>query len=204
MDYETAPIPLVILDEFLVAEEWRDLMRYTYDRAADFDASRVVGANGTQQVDPDYRRSRVLFDLGEFRQVFAERIFAFLPQVLAGLDHPWFPVPDLEIQITATNNDEFFSLHNDSGVDSLSSRQITFVYFFYRPPRRFIGGDLCLFDTEFENGAYRAVGSYRRVAPEQNQICFFISEYLHEVLPVQIPTNDFLDSRFTVNGWLHR
>jgi Rps23 Pro-64 3,4-dihydroxylase Tpa1-like proline 4-hydroxylase len=164
----------------------------------------VVGAGGTHQVDTSYRRSRVLFELGEFRDVFTERIFAFLPQVLAGLDFPWFPIKDVEIQLTATNNGEFFRRHNDNGTDSLSSRLITFVYFFYRQPQPFTGGELCIFDTELENGEYRAPGPYSVITPAQNQICFFVSEYLHEVLPVQCVSTDFMDSRFTVNGWLHR
>lgn len=199
-----AEAPLVLLDEFLVAEEWQNLMQYTYERGNDFCATRVVGAGGAHQVDTSYRRSRVLFDLGEFREVFTERIMAFLPHVLARLEYPAFPVSDVEIQLTATGNGEFFRRHNDNGADSLNSRLITFVYFFYRQPRPFTGGELCIFDTELENGQYRAPGPYSVVTPEQNQICFFVSDYLHEVLPVQAATADFMDSRFTVNGWLHR
>ena len=205
MTYGTnTQVPLVVFDEFLVAEEWQNLMRYTYARSNDFCATRVVGANGSNHVDSSYRRSRVLFDVGEFREVFRERIFAFLPHVLAGLNFPSFPVSDLEIQLTATNNGEFFRRHNDNGTSSLSSRLITFVYFFYRQPRPFNGGELCIFDTELEDGEYRAPGPYSLVTPAQNQICFFVSEYLHEVLPVECRSTDFMDSRFTVNGWLHR
>jgi Rps23 Pro-64 3,4-dihydroxylase Tpa1-like proline 4-hydroxylase len=197
-------IPLVVFDEFLVAEEWQNLLRYTYERQNDFLATRVVGADGAHHVDTGYRRSRVLFDLGEFRNVFTERLLTFLPRVLAGLSYPWFPVSDVEIQLTGTHNGEFFRAHNDSGADSLSSRLITFVYFFYREPRPFTGGELCIFDTQLEDGHYRAPGPYTLITPEQNQVCFFISEYLHEVLPVQCPSADFMDSRFTVNGWFHR
>jgi Rps23 Pro-64 3,4-dihydroxylase Tpa1-like proline 4-hydroxylase len=197
-------IPLVVFDEFLVAEEYHNLMDYTRWRSPDFNATRVVGADGTHQVDPGYRRSRVLFDLANFREIFAERIFAFLPQVFARLEYPPFPVSDFEIQLTASNNGEFFRRHNDNGVHSLSSRIITFVYFFYRQPRPFTGGELCIFDTDLEDGEYRAPGPCSVVTPMQNQICFFVSEYLHEVLPVTCQSNDFMDSRFTVNGWLHQ
>jgi SM-20-related protein len=205
MTYNTTPqIPFVVFDEFLVAEELQDLIQYTYDRSPEFCPTRVVGTGGNHQVDISYRRSRVLFELGEFRDLFAERISTFLPQVLARLDFPEFPVSDVEVQLTATNNGEFFRRHNDNGTDSLSSRLITFVYFFFRQPRPFTGGELCIFDTELENDQYRAPGPYTVITPEQNQICFFVSEYLHEVLPVQCRSTDFMDSRFTVNGWLHR
>lgn len=197
-------IPHILLDEFLVAEEWQNLLSFTWERRSDFRATRVVGAAGTDQVDPSYRRSRVLFELDHFREIFARRIFTYLPHVLASLDYPAFPVSDFEIQLTATNNGEFFRRHNDNGVHSLSTRLITFVYFFYIEPRPFTGGELCIFDTDLEDGQYRAPGPYTVVTPQQNQVCFFVSEYLHEVLPVQCVSNGFMNSRFTVNGWLHR
>ncbi|HLY43002.1 MAG TPA: 2OG-Fe(II) oxygenase [Terracidiphilus sp.] len=197
-------IPLVIFDEFLAAEEWQKLMRYTYLRGNEFNATRVVGSDGAHHVDTSYRRSRVLFELGEFRELFAERIFAFLPRVLEGLDYPSFPISNFEIQLTATNNGEFFRRHNDNGTNSLNSRLITFVYFFYREPKPFTGGELFLFDTDLDDGEYKAPGPYFAITPEQNRILFFVSEYLHEVRPVQCISNDFMDSRFTVNGWLHR
>ena len=197
-------IPLVIFDEFLIAEEWQKLLRYTWQRSNEFDATRVVGSDGSHHVDTSYRRSRVLFELGDFRNLFAERIYAFLPQVFEALDYPWFPVSNFEIQLTATNNGEFFRRHNDNGTNALNSRLITFVYFFYREPKPFTGGELFLFDTDLVDGEYQSPGPYFSIAPEQNRILFFVSEYLHEVRPVQCISNNFMDSRFTVNGWLHR
>jgi SM-20-related protein len=203
MEQLTSEIPFAVFDEFLCAEEWHNLLRFTADRGRDFDATRIVSANGSHQIDRSYRRSRVLFDLGEFRDLFRDRIFTFLPQILHALDYPSFPVSNFEIQLTATNNGEFFRRHNDNGIHTLSTRLITFVYFFYREPRPFTGGELCLFDTTLEEGEYKAPGPYFAYQPEQNQVVFFISEYLHEVMPVHCVSNDFMDSRFTVNGWLH-
>ncbi|MGB8690572.1 MAG: proline hydroxylase, partial [Microcoleus sp.] len=33
---------------------------------------------------------------------------------------------------------------------------------------------------------------------------FFLSRYMHEVLPVSCPSKAFADSRFTINGWVRR
>lgn len=33
-------------------------------------------------------------------------------------------------------------------------------------------------------------------------IIFFLSRYMHEVLPVKCPSRNFADSRFTINGWI--
>jgi SM-20-related protein len=196
-------VPFVIFDEFLDVEEWQALMRYAFERQGDFDASRVVGSGVRHHVDQDYRRSHVLFDLSGFRDLFAARISAFLPYVFHGLWQPPFAIRDIAVQLTATQDGEFFATHNDNGADSLQGRAITFVYFFHSEPRGFGGGDLRLYETSDDmGGAYPA--SCVEIVPQQNQICFFPSERLHEVCPVRCPSGQFMDSRFTVNGWLHR
>jgi Rps23 Pro-64 3,4-dihydroxylase Tpa1-like proline 4-hydroxylase len=40
--------------------------------------------------------------------------------------------------------------------------------------------------------------------PQQNQIVFFPCSVLHEITPVECPSRAFADSRFTLNGWLHK
>ncbi len=195
--------PVVMLDEFLVAEEWTGLMQYVFDHRDDFCATRVMGNSGGHEVDRDYRRSRVLFDVGGYRDVFIQRILTYLPRVLSGLGYAEFPVSDVEVQLTATNDGEFFRRHNDNGAEALRNRLITFVYFFYREPQPFAGGELCIYDTSFEDGECLTTDSSIMITPTQNQMLFFISDYVHEVLPVQCASNDLFDSRFTVNGWLH-
>jgi Rps23 Pro-64 3,4-dihydroxylase Tpa1-like proline 4-hydroxylase len=194
----------VIFDEFLVLEELRALMRFAWERRDDFDASRVVGAGGRQLVDDSYRRSRVLFELGAFRDLFSARISAFLPFVFYGLSHPPFEVADIEVQLTATEGGGFFARHNDNGAEALAGRTITFVYFFHSEPRGYGGGDLCLFETAPGGSEAPMMQVCLPIAPQQNQIVFFPSGAQHEVRPVSIPSGRFIDSRFTVNGWLHR
>lgn len=192
--------PVVILEEFLVAEELAGLMRYVEDHHEDFTATYIVGAKGDSKVDPGYRRSKVLYDVGRYRDLFVNRILTHLPRVLSGLDHPRFRVADVELQLTATGNGEFFRKHNDNGANSLRGRRITFVYFFHREPRPFVGGEFCIYGRN--SGGVE--GRCARITPAQNQMLFFIADYVHEVLPVQCVSNDLRDSRFTVNGWVHR
>ncbi len=196
--------PVMIFDEFLVAEEWRMLVDFTLGNTGLFTATQVIGANGDSHHDYHTRRSRVLYDLGTYQQVFSNRLMAFLPHVLTRLGRPWFPVSWIEIQLTATNHGEYFRTHADSGSGEASSRFITFVYFFHREPRAFGGGELRIYDTQATNDHASPSGPFRTVYPLQNQVIFFPSECLHEVMPVNCPSADFADSRFTVNGWLHR
>jgi Rps23 Pro-64 3,4-dihydroxylase Tpa1-like proline 4-hydroxylase len=196
--------PVVIFDEFLAAEEWRGLLAYTLSRASDFRATQIIGANGQGYMDPHTRRSRVLYDLGPIHKLFVERLMIFLPHVLTRLRAPWFPVAHFEVQLTGTNNGEYFHMHADSGPGEYLSRHLTFVYFFHREPRGFAGGDLRIYDTRVDDGHLVATGPYHVVYPLQNRVVLFPSGCLHEILPVGCPSGDFADSRFTVNGWLHR
>ena len=203
-DNESPTTPIVIFDEFLVVQEWRGLLEFALNRASDFVATQVINANGANQLDDHTRRSRVLYDLGIYQQVFTDRLLTFLPHVLARLGHEPFPVSNIEVQLTATNNGEYFRVHNDNDAGPVRGREITFVYFFHREPRAFFGGELRIFDTQWENESTVATGPYRVIHPLQNQVVFFPSYCLHEILPVGCPSGQLSDSRFTVNGWIHR
>ncbi len=196
--------PVVIFDEFLAAEEWRGLVTYTLGRMPDFRATQVIGADGHGYEDQRTRRSRVLYDLGPFQQLFVDRLMTFFPHVLTRLGQPWFHVAHVELQLTGTNNGEYFRMHADNGSGEAWSRHLTFVYFFHREPRAFAGGELRIYDTGANADHPVALGPYRVVYPLQNQVVLFPSGCLHEILPVGCPSGDFADSRFTVNGWLHR
>jgi Rps23 Pro-64 3,4-dihydroxylase Tpa1-like proline 4-hydroxylase len=205
MDPETTPrAPVVVLDEFLVVGEWRALIDYAFSRAAEFSDTQVIGDGGGAYVDHATRRSRVLYDLGPVHKVFADRLMTFLPQVLGRLRRPAFEVSWIEAQLTGTNHGEYFRMHTDNESHDVTSREVTFVYFFHREPRGFEGGELKIHDTRFDGGRAVADGGARLVAPLQNQVVFFPSRYLHEILQVRCPSGDFFDSRFTVNGWFHR
>lgn len=193
-------IPVMVFDEFLVAQELQALLHYVLSRETHFTATEVVGADGGGYVVNDYRRSRVLYDLGPFHQLFAERVMRFLPHVLYRLGHPWFEVRHIELQLTATSNGEFFRLHTDNGAESVAHRTITAVYFFHCEPQSFQGGELRLLETH--PATSQAAGGSRLIYPLQNQVVFFPSGLLHEILPVSTP-GYFACSRFTLNGWLY-
>jgi SM-20-related protein len=196
--------PIVIFDEFLAAQEWRSLVDYTLSHEPEFTQTQVIGGEGEGRVDHQYRRSRVLYDLGPFHQLFTDRLMTFLPHALARLNFPPFPVSHMEIQLTGTNNSEFFRMHSDNDAGQVTGRTLTFVYFFHREPLGFAGGELKIHDTIRNNGQVTANGVHRLVYPLQNQVILFDSRNLHEIQPVRCDSDEFADSRFTVNGWFHR
>src|SRR5713101_913134 len=195
----------VVLDEFLAPEELDELIQYTLASEGDFKISEVIAPGVTaSMVDFDHRRSQVLFNLGRHHSLIVERIQSYLPRILEQLGHAAFPISQVEAQITASNDGDFFRLHNDNAQDPLRMREITFVYFFHREPKAFRGGELRIYDSESHNGGYAAADSHKTIVPEQNQIVFFPSFQMHEVRPIDCPSRAFAESRFTLNGWLHR
>jgi Rps23 Pro-64 3,4-dihydroxylase Tpa1-like proline 4-hydroxylase len=185
--------------------ELANLTRFIAGHEGDFIASQVVSPHADGGVvNYEHRRSRVLMDLGEQQDVMLKRIQSVLPLVLEKLGMEEFSIADVEAQVTASNDGDFFHFHSDNGSERVASRHLTFVYFFHREPRQFDGGELRIHDSRLKDGVYVSEDSYQAIVPEQNQIVFFPCEMLHEITPVKCPSQLFADSRFTLNGWLRR
>lgn len=202
---EMVRAPCVVLDEFLAPQEAEELISYTLQREAEFQSSELVSPSGEPgMIDSDHRRSRVLMDLGKHEEIILDRIRGVLPRVLERLGMEQFPVTQVEAQITASNDGDFFRAHSDDSEEIIASRRITFVYFFHGEPRPFEGGELRLHDSHREGGQQVSSGTYQTVVPQQNQIVFFPCSLLHEITPLECRSRAFADSRFTLNGWLHK
>jgi Rps23 Pro-64 3,4-dihydroxylase Tpa1-like proline 4-hydroxylase len=202
---EFLPARMLVLDEFLAPEELQDLLRYTLAHEAEFRVSEIIspGVN-VATADFESRRSHVLMELDKHHAVIVNRIQSCLPRIFEKLEHEPFPLSRVEAQITASNDGDFFRQHSDNAHEQTASRELTFVYFFHREPKKFRGGELRIYDSCRENGGYSATANYRAIVPQQNQTVFFPSSLVHEITPVECAAASFPDSRFTVNGWLRR
>ena len=171
---ELLPAQCVVLDEFLAPSELEALMRFARLHEPQYRVSEVISP-GVQAsaVDFEYRRSMVLFDIGEPGEALVQRARAYLPRVLEKLGHQPFRVSRTEAQITASNDGDFFRWHCDDGDNEIATREMTFVYFLHREPKPFQGGELRIYDSHRENGTYVPGADYRVVVPRQNQIVFF-------------------------------
>jgi Rps23 Pro-64 3,4-dihydroxylase Tpa1-like proline 4-hydroxylase len=197
------PAKCVVLEEFLAPQEVDELTRFTLEHESDFSASEVISpVEEGGVVNYEHRRSRVLMELEHHQDVMLNRILGVLPEVLRELGMEEFSIADVEMQVTASNDGDFFHFHSDNSSDRVASRHLTFVYFFHREPRRFEGGELRIHDARLKEDSYVSAGSYQSIVPRQNQIVFFPCELLHEITAVTCPSGQFADSRFTLNGWL--
>lgn len=188
----------VQLDQFLTEAEHRELLDYVQRRAAEFvPTTTFTGAK-------NYRESEVLYSFPDYMTLMAERIQARLPELFQRFKIAPFPVSQIEAQITAHNDGQFYKIHNDNGSQDTATRELTYVYYFYREPKAFSGGELVIYDSVIQNNHYVQASTFHRVEPRNNSIVFFLSRYLHEVLPIRCPSQQFADSRFTINGWIRR
>lgn len=186
------------IDNFLTQAELKRLLDYVFEQESAF----VPTSTSTN--DSSYRRSMVLHSFPEFSDLMLDRVKAVLPEALAKLNLPTFRVGDIEAQLTMHNDGNYYRLHNDNGSPDTANRFFTYVYYFYREPKGFSGGELRLYDTKIENNYYVAAETFRDIEPRNNSVIFFLSRYMHEVLPVRCPSKAFADSRFTINGWVRR
>jgi SM-20-related protein len=154
--------------------------------------------------DPDYRRSKVLHNAPSVHELFRARMRELGPALAAELGIPAFSIADVEVQVTAHNDGNYFKLHNDSGSPDTATRALTYVYYFFNEPKAFTGGELRIYDSVIKDGYYQCGPHAADIDPRNNSVIFFAPHMHHEVLKVNVPSHAFHDSRFTVNGWLRR
>ena len=184
--------------DWLTVQQHQQLLDYVQQQ------ERAFVPTATSTNEQNYRRSQVLYELPEFAELIRDRIQATIPNVDQMLSISALPITDIEMQLTAHNDENYYKVHNDNGSAETASREFTYVYYFYREPKAFSGGELVVYDSQVVNGFYVQADSFQTVVPINNSVVFFLSRYLHEVLPIYCPSRLFAASRFTINGWIRR
>ncbi len=184
------------VENFLTTNQCQRLLEHVKEEERNF----ISTSNSDN--DPNYRRSQVLYSFPEFAELMTARILAITPFILTYLRLDSFNPSNIEIQLTQHNDGNYYKIHNDNGSIDCANRILTYVYYFHLEPKAFSGGELVLYDNKIENNFYVEADTYKKVTPQHNCIVFFPSHYMHEVLTVNCPSRAFMDSRFTINGWV--
>ena len=196
------PTPFERLQGFLTPVECDALLRWTASNQNRFEPARIANCDFSEsEVQPDIRQASVVTgdDLLDELPWFKAKVAGAGKDALTRL-----PVRDLEsfeieLNLTAHRDGDYFRVHKDLGAPARSRRRLSFVYYFHHQPRRFSGGDLLLHDTDRE-GANFEMGVFTRIEPLHNSIVFFPSDCFHEITTISGAKN-FADARFTLNGW---
>lgn len=190
-----APAPFVLFDRFLEPAANRSLLDDAIARQALFRETEVYKAARGQ---PPNRTNLVSYELGPAGDIMRALVARHLPLLCERLGKPLFDIKFIQLKLAAYANGDFFKPHHDNGENN-PLRVISFVYYFNQLPKPYTGGDLLLYDTRFQPGAY-VRSLFTRIVPQNNSIIFFPSEYFHEVSTVVIGNDEFRSCRFTMAG----
>ncbi|GAB4218491.1 MAG: hypothetical protein OHK0012_27810 [Synechococcales cyanobacterium] len=192
------PSEYVHLDDFLPPAQVEQILATALHQEPEFMAT------GVSSQDQSYRQSCFWpqFSQSPLWPSVLAAIETVMPDVMLALGIPSFPIAEIESQLTAHNDGNYYKIHNDNGSSDTATRVFTYVYYFHQQPKAYQGGELRIYDTKIENNFYVEAESFTTVEPRHNSIVFFLSRYLHEVMPVSCPSRRFADSRFTINGWI--
>ncbi len=193
----------LLRENFLSHSENQQLLNYVLEKKSDFVSAVVLNELATNKFkNNENRRALVLQSFAQFEELIVKKIPEILPDVFTKLNVPEFSIGKFETQLTAHNDRNFYKTHVDNQYP-VDTRVITYVYYFHQEPKAFTGGNLRIYDSKIQGKYYSKADTFKTIEPQNNSIVFFLSSYLHEVLPVSCPSQGFADSRFTINGWIH-
>ena len=196
---ELHPAPFVRIPDFLTAAQQNELL----------DAARLTPAWNNQESHALDARAAFVAERSVRRRIrpwFAAELGRVAGDVFEHFRIDDMHKYDIELELTAYRGGGFCLPHRDSGhkrTKRTNSRVISFAYYFHHEPKGFAGGELLLYDTSVAMDDF-APAAFSRIEPVNNSLVLFPSDYYHEVLPVQATSDAFENTRFTVNGWLHR
>jgi Rps23 Pro-64 3,4-dihydroxylase Tpa1-like proline 4-hydroxylase len=188
-----------ILDDFLGPGEYRELLALALAAEDDFKAGKVSDDR------PGYRQNQVVMHFGDtvHSRLLQNRLLIWFPLLARTFCIPMFPLRQVESQLTAASNNQFYKVHCDDAPDI--PRVISCVYYLFREPRGFAGGDLRLYDCiDDEGGSRRPAETFTTIEPLPNRMVVFPSLEFHEAMPARCPSGEFADSRFAITSWLQR
>ena len=181
-----------------------ELLEYARVNQSSFEPT---GVGTGSEVRTATRTSKRLTDLGRFRAVIEERVLPIVPAVVTSLQLTPFEPTGCEIELVAHEDGAFYHRHIDLFTDqerqsAKSDRLLSLVYYLFRQPRKFTGGELRLFSTP--GIAATTQPEFVDVIPENDCAVIFSSWVPHEVRPIQCTSQAFGDARFAINCWVLR
>lgn len=199
--------PYLRFNDFLDGAERQALWQATEELLPTLHES-AVEEYGTVGLNKETRRSHSSHASPRIREIFHQRAAEWAERhgIIGKLGIPHLDsIRKLQISLIAYGDGDYFKAHRDTGTTSSNHRrELTFVYHFFREPRRFEGGELYLYDAGLKDEEADAVNGCTCFEPVNNSIVFFPSRALHEVRPVRCTSTDPLDGRFAIAGWALR
>lgn len=144
------------------------------------------------QVNLEHRNSLSLRDLSvikNYRDLVSSEVSRRWPAILEALDLRRFSIARNDFSCLAYGNGNFFRRHQDVIRSDLFPRRITWIYYFFKEPAAFQGGDVLF---------YRGEEKVSRISPSSGMLVAFDSSLQHEATTVCLPADEFDDYRFAI------
>lgn len=207
--------PYVQLPNFLPPAEHDALLDWVLAHESDFRPAKIFGESGGAKglIEPEIRVGLTTRNIGPLRATLEQRLRDALPSLESGTGTR-AAASSIELELAAHGDGAHYQAHLDisygegrktAGAKPGEDRVLSAVYYFYREPKPFSGGELRLYRFNVRPKTQTvAGGDFIDIEPLQNSIAAFPSWVLHEVRPVRCPGNAFADHRFALNCWFCR
>lgn len=181
----------IIIEDVFREEVVEQLRQRLFGDTSKF-VSTEFDADGKPRNSVGFRKLLVAFRADA--PILRDKIIDLLPRVRDELGIKPFRLGKVESRASLYLDGYFIKRHTDSSQypDIRSLRTISCVYYLHREPRKFSGGELCLYEGETEKVVYKGL-------PPPNSLMFFPCSIYHEVTQVSLAHGvDPLDGRCAV------
>lgn len=204
MSVSTEPIVVgrrvILQDDFLPASLADDLLDRLLNGGDGFDAS------STRRGVSSHRRSLQFSSagFGGMGMTFLEQLDSAFVEAAATFDVDSSTLNRLELSTAAWTTGCYYRQHRDQSLEGpQAARRLSAVVFLHSSPRGFSGGELSVTETLIEGRSVSSGDAETVIEPDHNRMVIFDSRALHEVHPVEVPSGEFADSRFSLTAWAY-
>lgn len=196
--------PHRLIRNFLGRQASAELLTYASASPEYASSTLLDAATHAHTRDDRVRFSRTTRKLGEFENLLRNRVAETVLTVRQELGLPEFSLHHVELEMASHGDGGHYHDHTDTVHENNAGRIMSAVYYFFAEPRRFSGGELCLFGWWRDPADTAHDPPHQYITPENDSLLIFPSWAVHEVMPVVCPSDDFADARFSVNCWIWR
>ena len=193
--------PVIVIDHFLGGVVAERLLQYAIIRESGFRPSKVA-LKHESIIDESRRVSKVNSDTDGAIPLIEPAIRKAVDEAIPKLGLVNVESYFLEPELTWCGDGSFFKTHADTLYrDRLANQRVmTVVYYFYKEPKAFTGGQLRLYGL----GGDANSGSRQEIEPQLDRAVLFPAWFPHEVLPVHSSSPAFADGRFAISCWVRK
>jgi len=197
------PPPHALIRNFMTEAELDQVLAFTLTHAHAFQDAGTYEAPKPGESTKG-RRSRILDGPanGAMAALIQPKLQALMPKLWPQLGMSPLLLRNLECQITAHGDGDYFAIHTDNSPPEIAYRRISYVHYFHREPKQFSGGHLCLYNTLLQDGYSKCGQLAADIDPPRNGLMIFPTHIYHRVSPIQSASGALTDQRLTLNGWL--